>query len=584
MAKTLYSIDAINHNLMAFSGVSWTTVCALDLDGLTWASQTEGQSWVLFSCEGNLYCAFIGTNSQWNVCVNIFDGTSTMTATNALAISNPVSSWKWSNPVNYRGFIYWVEKGVGSGSYTQWSVYRFDPTNGLIKYTAVVGIPGTTDSATATDQQSYVPILYQHRDRILMTFPTIVANNPQSGVLTHNLIYELDFNSGGAGTNITFVPSLAPDFFADISVQATPASTADVTQLKNTAEQTYISAGSYNGKMIVLSTTGVLYHLTEDGGNRIQIADIRDFANFQVGNITFTPGSNNQIAGSGTAIQKYNYGNKLTGIGGTNGLSGHVITTLGNSNSTLDIGCYDETTSALMVTPGSSQEFLTSWSFISYINTVGMYCSTFCTTVNNVFYMFVGFRNTGATTPPCIVITYDGTTVNVLLLVVGGVSPSITQLSGYLDETSGIVHLAWYDTTANNIHHAGYNTNTLSSTDYGVISSQATTNYLPGVQTGHIGAWDTNDGDVLVLSTTQNSLGTLVTITYKLYSNDSHTVNLSVKYDNGSGLTTATAGGGDGITGLTTSPSGVSHTFVHNIATDQPSFSGPIDYKVQIVP
>jgi hypothetical protein len=157
-------------------------------------------------------------------------------------------------------------------------------------------------------------------------------------------------------------------------------------------------------------------------------------------------------------------------------------------------------------------------------------------------------------------------------------------MTTYRDPEDDKIHLLYADGRANLAHHAYFDVNTLTWTyigSLGVLTYHANRSLIS--QNGFFG-YNDNEGDSIIISATPNVIGTQMTIVYKLYSNDSHPINIAVNYDNGDGSQTATSAGGDGLLALSSSPGGTEHTFIHDNLADLSTYTGAIQYRIQVLP
>jgi hypothetical protein len=161
-----------------------------------------------------------------------------------------------------------------------------------------------------------------------------------------------------------------------------------------------------------------------------------------------------------------------------------------------------------------------------------------------------------------------------------------------LDESAGILHIVSAFGSTSESHHFAYD---LTENEFSWLSYAATGSTSRVLHPDSLIAYDHGDVTPNVDSVAIDVPNGRITVTYTLSSISSETADIEVSYatqdlafgsTDGEGWQVATRKGtqGDGLTSLTSSPSGVQHTFVHDLDTDMGGQDNHhISYQVRIV-
>jgi hypothetical protein len=165
-----------------------------------------------------------------------------------------------------------------------------------------------------------------------------------------------------------------------------------------------------------------------------------------------------------------------------------------------------------------------------------------------------------------------------------------------VDQNLGTVDIFCQNLDNAVIQHCVLDLSTFVINDIGTAYPQYGADYNDwlGFTKGHHARFNT--GDVTgVIDPTQQVVDTtnrVITIGYYLYGTNSDTADVAIEYNTGTGVTsvatgwknaTQKSGQGDGKTDLASSPSGISHTFVHDVVADLgESFLGTVQYRIRV--
>ena len=213
-------------------------------------------------------------------------------------------------------------------------------------------------------------------------------------------------------------------------------------------------------------------------------------------------------------------------------------------------------------------------------------------------YAGVGYT-VDSETSPTYLIKWDGSSAPTftVLTVFGGLTPDYVTCDAYFDSSTAKLHLVGVWRPTEEVVHAIINIPSMVqeapySPGHGVFLQRRNNDANEGAGSpswywapgSNLIGFNANEGDTTIESTTVNTAGALVTVIYKTYSADSHAVTVTVEVNNGGDWVTAAAyAGSDGLINQTSSPTGVSHTFIHNAAIQFPGSIQSLQYRIRAV-
>lgn len=201
-----------------------------------------------------------------------------------------------------------------------------------------------------------------------------------------------------------------------------------------------------------------------------------------------------------------------------------------------------------------------------------------------------------AHTPPCTLVEWDGTTATVRKSFRFPSNLLGTQFSASLDEASGVLHITYREDTSKTVKHSYIDMSSFAVVDVGTIYPQDEAVYqgnLNGFYSGHtpesMTPFDTNDVTAVLTGRTLDVPNKKITVNYTLYGANADTAGVLIEYNTDpystSGWRTASRKGteGEAVTGLTSSSTGTTHTFVHDLNTDfGGDFVGTIQHRISV--
>jgi hypothetical protein len=160
-----------------------------------------------------------------------------------------------------------------------------------------------------------------------------------------------------------------------------------------------------------------------------------------------------------------------------------------------------------------------------------------------------------------------------------------------IDQALGVMHIVYYTYLSTSSVEWKHITIDVTVDPPSIVS---TTSII--VETGWYGSYVPRDGvgvaagilhthdrpTAEITATAYDAVRNVMTVTYYLYDDSSDNVNIQVATDYGTGWFEATRKGteGEGKTGLSTSPAGEVHTFVHDLGADGSPLINRIQYKI----
>ena len=401
------------------------------------------------------------------------------------------------------------------------------------------------------------------------------------------------------------------------------------------------AACQFNGKLYILMKTGLIYQWDISTNTKTMVLDLTTFADMAPpGDPTFTTNANGDGSSQGShqlIINNNNYPSSWMyvqpwSIGGSviitnyqtvaNGGTGTTtiptknarITNTPYTTNNMYLGLlFDDDT--VPVSQPSGINFKVRTAFGGLQNgfaalTPANWGHAF--TYNGKMY-FVNITNSGYegsstswTNPwPWMIIEWDGINTPVWRKYV---SPDgfyrISGVTFELDEKGGTLEILTQDHQySQSVNHWTVDLTTWTRTDHGSVYQRPNAlfnvtinsiNYQDydqymGISIGNLAVFDVGDVTGSIAGQVVDTINKKITITYNLSGVNSDTASVFIDYNTGIGLptgwTTATRKGveGEDINNLSSSPTGTTHTFVHDIGTDLgTSFAGTLQYRVRI--
>lgn len=223
----------------------------------------------------------------------------------------------------------------------------------------------------------------------------------------------------------------------------------------------------------------------------------------------------------------------------------------------------------------------------------GMSAQAFFHEYNGKLYVLICGAQQGAvagTTCPSILACWNGITASFTTILHAAATLDAAGANVHVDQAAGVMHIVYYSylsTTSVAWKHVMVDLTSLAvlsavtvATETGWSSTGFNTQQGLGSCASTLFTFDRPTAEVTGIS--YNALTNLMTVTYSLFDDNSDPANVAIETDFGAGWFEATrkVGEGEGKTGLTTSPSGVSHTFVHNLVADGSPTISRIQYRV----
>lgn len=617
MAKPLYAADQATGIVYAFDGASWSSLGgSLTVPLLT---ATAGQV-NMFVYNGNLYVAYIDNTSTLDIYLYDPIGiTYTLAASIAIAIvSNPIASYTLSRVINYRDKAYFLLTGYNASSTpVVIFAYAFD---GSIVVSAVYN--ATTFSGAnglyALRNSFYAGTLVAHDSKLLwgprccyqFSYATDSGGADTYTTCYSSFLMALDFNPGN--TSGVILSSLGVNGATQVAtaIGGLPSTYAPY----STIQPLIVGTGTYNGQAYVMTAEGLVKPLNSTTGavgstvldfrstrlynDGIAQAPITSYSTLTV--IYNQPQATRLVIGTRIMITSGIYSG-ITGI-----ITCSMVAFVGGQAQIEFIVGYDDGSGNIwpQIPTGVTYRYWVGCGGLlgndggaATTLDVGNGFTCLMQRGNTGFlYIFTAGRNRESTftssMPPSTMIKWDGTPnptgthIAYFSLTSAGLPLDCWAADDYFDETSGIWHILYSSATAGTVNHLAFNTNNDTSTLYGsVYSNSGHVDFGVGTFVGYVA----NDQTTTCGSSSFNATTLKNTVTYWRYSQNSASFNIFVRFNDGGGWAAATLVnqaapgtlivGCHGYTGVS-GPSGVMDTFVHDIATDLPTFSGAIQYEI----
>lgn len=214
---------------------------------------------------------------------------------------------------------------------------------------------------------------------------------------------------------------------------------------------------------------------------------------------------------------------------------------------------------------------------------------------NNCLYVLICGTQALSVTPgstcPSILAKWDGVSVTFTEIKTAGNWLSAAGSNVQVDPSNGYLHLVyWTYLTATSVtwRHVAIALNGGTPAvviDQAIVGESGWTSTHPalGANSMMLALFTHNRPTAEVTATAYDAVRNVMTVTYSLYDDDSSDIaNIRVETDFGTGWFEATRKGaeGEGKINLSSSPSGVSHTFVHDLGADGSPLINRIQYRI----
>lgn len=627
MSKELYSMRESDGRLMKFDGSTWALIGSFTpanwpIPGTSDFYKSPG----VFSYKGNLYTRYHETTGQIRV-GKFAAGDVTVVASTTVGAA---SAFAWTNVVNYRGKAFWVVYE----SLVQ-ILYEFDDngagTYTLTRYNTAVGLTQNVQY----NRDGHASRLIVHDNQLILAPSMIGAVETDSTGnpiwRTGAVYWRIDFQPGGAVNFAAFddVNLSAQTFDYGVSAGASGSSVAGPIEKRNVTRG-IVGMFTHAGKLYKVSPTGQVWFVDPVTNAHTLKFDIRNATQMNVGTIqpgyafNSTPGPSVYIKHISQYPQIYPFiiGSRVTWLTGAKaGQAGDVVHAYVSTSDRFDVFIVNDS-NVLLADNGNlitdTINVKRGLGYQSYWNNdpsgslVGPTCHIHAYEVGGNVYIIIAGRfasNNSASANyniPTMIIKWNGVGSTFGVFGTTGLECTTMQLSGahidcmrfdsYLDPEDSRIHMiaqagqgasmkhwAW-NTTSEAVEDFGSAYGTSSFSTVGNASNMAITSNQHNYVMDNLQGYNANEGGAIITSATKNQASTQTTIAYKLFSNDSHALNVKLEYNKGTGwLNATTIVSPASLNGLASSPTGVAGNIVHAISTDEPSFSGQIQYRLSIL-
>jgi len=578
----LYVMSRFTGKVYRFDGSSWTQFASAPF---TWPSAFADPSAVLFVYKGKLHAFTAGaTITTWSVHRLESNGTWT-------ALVTGVARARYFYPggyARYRGKIYFPCFAYGG---TQMRLMEWDGSS-FTGDNAATAVWSDAQAGGSYSSPCQAGRMVAWRERLLLgQFAVTNLTNRYS-----NFLYAIDPTAGAGissqkllgGPDGTHLAAI--DFPANTSIQPMPT-------INNGVIRTHIGFGTYQGKVYIMGPDGGVRELPPNQApTPTPIFTFRS-AFPVLGPYTADVGTNPSADGlrvpsASGGFLTYRYfimGAEITCDGRVGICTGIIATApytlrLSDPVTDLPIGNFPSGASYTV------KQGLIPWYGDAYL---GSPTQSFFFEYNGCLYVLIcGTQQAGlsGTRTPSILAKWNGVSASFTSILHGGTTLDAAGANAVVDPATGYLHIAyyrWVTDTSLEWRHAVVDLSAttpvvLSTTTFGSESggtSGITRNQLGDAQVA-LFTYDRPTAEVT--ATSYNATQNKMTVTYSLYDDSSNPANITIETDYGTGWFEATRKGseGEGKTGLTSSPSGVEHTFVHDLGADGSPQVTRIQYKV----
>jgi hypothetical protein len=575
----LYAISKGTGKVYRFDGTSWALFASAPA---SWAS-TNNNSTTLFAYRGKLH-AFVGVGATgWYLYRLESNGSWTSLATMARVVG-----WYCSGAARYRGKIYLP-------------LIHDDAQMRLLEWNGSTISGDNASSGVWCDAPAYnasytmphmAGRLVAWRERLLLGQ---VGNNPiPGGQEQSNFLYAIDPT---AGAGIAQQKLLGGPDGAHLTSIIFPTG-ANVTML-NGVIKTHLGFGTYNGKVYVLGTDGGVRELPPN--QTPTAAPIFTFKSaFPVmgpytAHATANPDANGlRVAATSGGFPFFRWmliGAEITCDGRVGICTGLI------ASDPYTLYLRDPSTDLLMGNfPAGASYTVKQGLGIIYSTGATYYGNPAYASFheyNGCLYVLICGTQTGAVSGvrcPSILAKWDGVSASFTAILVSAAYLDAAGTNVVVDPATGYMHIVYFKSVSQNALDWRHVTVDLNPTTPVVLYSASFAS--ESGLTIYIGQASIADSQAVlftydrptaeVTATSYNALQNKMTVTYSLYDDSSNACNVTIETDYGAGWFEATRKGseGEGKTGLTSSPSGVEHTFVHDLGADGSPQVTRIQYKV----
>ncbi len=624
MAKRLIGINTKTGQLSSFDGASWSTI------GGSYPSNVAITSAkAVFSFRGKLYEFIVNTSTQdFEIYeVTLSGPTYTLIANSDIAsyASNSLSTV--SNVVNYKDGIY-IMVWIGASGTTNGIVISFNGTTitqvqmNLFSQSGA-GSMSPVGGPYGVQASFYGNAITSCGDKLLCGPKHSICLGVTFGSLApivSDRLFTVDFSALSVGVGLLSQIGNSSGINQLVNTINGSSSTPTLDEYAFVTNSV-VGFGSYKNKPYIMCLDGRCYEL-DQGGVRTLKFDIRDPITNPERTVTTGFTSNGPLAG--TATIKMTAGIAATMLGlGPQLLGSKILITSGDQAGTVGIivnaGGASATQEGYYATNLAGTSFISTLStgvtFTTYkglgvpsgqtsyggnnISAVSAGILTTCVSqeMNGCLYMMVAGRSLLSssvidnTVNPSQIIKWDGVTATYYSLKFGGRYLNCWGCNTFYDQTANLWHIFFYDVTSDQVNHIAWDGNNDSIRLFASPFSLTASSDL-GPSDGMVCGFNDSERSVDISGTSFSFAQQKNTITVKCFSVDSAAFNIRIRYNNFNAWTLATIYQVDGQSpgvgisnpgialALTSSPTGVTHTIVHDIASDLPTYDGAIQYEI----
>jgi hypothetical protein len=582
-----------------------------------------------FVYRGKLHTRWLGfneTNIGTKSFIGAFNGSD---VTQQAAITNPdYNPEVWGNVFQYKGRCYWFAQQAYMVNDVRGYMYLYtfyydgsgNPifTKRQVSEMGNLGFGGGTLTGDEAHHSASMPRVIPHRDRMLMTNSLGPVSYYSSGVyrLFWNLNATIDIDGSGNVDSDLVITSDVNNKFTSVLMNPDSVGTYHTSMFN-----AKLASASWNDKIYVLTPGNRVYAYDPDDGSRTLAFDISEDAAFEMSggthitdqaavsgfHLEWDTGITPTNGGRGTPWQSQGLGTriKVLNYNGTpsNTKMGWIYHTLNYSGEAVFIKAVDDSGVPFAAQPSGTQ-FKAYWNFAGAAAGEHSYVFRFAhmfVHANKLYILGVAGRIIQDTSPswdnanhhPKWTLTvWDGTNPPTTTAYTPAGHRDVSGLSVALDESSNELHFFVDRWQAQTVHHFSIVlTSPFTLVDRGSIYTKSTveSTHKMGLITDSVAMYDQGDVTATIESRSVDATAGTITITYKLWGANSDTADVGIQFntgdDDGVEWTECTRKGvlGEGKTGLTSTPGGTTHTFVHDAALDLGgTYVGTVQHRIGI--
>jgi hypothetical protein len=628
--KSLWTLRHSDGRLMKFDGASWSAVGTFA--PTQWPTTTSYYPEIRATCgcfvyRGKLHTRWQGINTSTNL-VTSYIGAYNGTDVTQTAATSTIDCWEfWGPVINYKGRIYWFatkpsRTGADERNHLFLYCFYYDGSNVpqfVRRRCDEIGSVANWNNNSFLDggaggNSNQVPLLRDYRDRLMLSNPPGVTgltdsnNTKQFWDWTKAIDIDLSTNNVSASTMMTQAPG-----FWTYSWHMNTSGSFDKTGM-NTY---YVATCNWKDRIYGLTYDNKLYAYNPATDTRSLVQDLSEDAAFgAMGGATYTTDVAGGTVGWTLGFnadppidpawrrQGYAMKVKVLNYNGTPGSTRYGWILNHETDTNPHIRVWDDTSNAEMTAQPSGTQFKLFWNWANGYSGNGAasdrYCymfvhngklyilglSTRTTEDSNVTYNNPSFY------PSWTLSVWAGTgAVTTTKYAFVGSMPTVAGFQVAVDTAGGELHLLTYDNYAQFVEHRKISlTSPYPMASVGTVYTRTGPNNFErfmGLVVDGAAFFDQTDSTATIESRASDPDAGTITITYKLWSSNTQTDSIAVEYDTMDGLgwqaATRKTGFGEGLTSLTSSSGGTSHTFVHDVTTDLGSgFVGTIQHRIRI--